>query len=291
MTMKTILSILFALIVFIGQAQESLLVSPQWLNDHKNDPDIVILQPNQMKLDYDLEHIAGAQYVWPSAVSPDSPQGSMNAPEIQRANELFGSLGISNSSRVVLCHVRNEVSQTTRIFLVLEQMGMKGKVIFLNGGLEAWKKAGFAVTTNVPVVKKVKFNAAISSLIVDKEYVKAHLNSASTLIVDARMKPIYDGDPAGQPRDGHIAGAQNIPYTEMIDPANNVFKPSDQLQSYFTPVAAKDKELVVYCFIGQTASVVYVAGRILGYNMKLYDGSIQEWSRIKELPMEKTGKK
>jgi len=44
--------------------------------------------------------------------------------------------------------------------------------------------------------------------------------------------------------------------------------------------------MVTYCFIGQTASVVYMAGRILGYPMKLYDGSLQEWSRIKELPME-----
>ncbi len=289
--MKAAISILFLFFVLLAHGQESLLVSPQWLNDHKNDPDLVILQPNQMKLDYDLEHIAGARYIWPSAVSPDSPQGSMNAPDLEKANELFGSIGISNDSRVVLCHVRNEVSQTTRIFLVLEQMGMKGKVMFLNGGLEAWKKAGFAVTADVPVVKKAKFNAVTSPLIVDKEYVKEHLHSTSTIIVDARMKPIYDGDPAGQPRDGHIAGAQNIPYTEMLDPATFIFKPSDQLQSYFTPVATTEKELVVYCFIGQTASVVYMAGRILGYNMKLYDGSIQEWSRIKELPMEKTEKK
>ena len=80
--------------------------------------------------------------------------------------------------------------------------------------------------------------------------------------------------------------------TDAVADANTfVFKPSDQLQPYFTPVATKDKELVAYCFIGQTASVVYMAGRILGYNMKLYDGSIQEWSRIKDLPMEKTEKK
>ena len=51
-------------------------------------------------------------------------------------------------------------------------------------------------------------------------------------------------------------------------------------------MAGKDKELVAYCFVGQTASVVYLGGRILGYSMKLYDGSMQEWSRIKELPLE-----
>jgi thiosulfate/3-mercaptopyruvate sulfurtransferase len=132
---------------------------------------------------------------------------------------------------------------------------------------------------------------AIIPLLVDKEYVKNNLNSSTTVIVDARLKNIYDGDPAGQPRDGHIAGAKNIPYAEMVDPATNAFKPGDQLKTYFESVAPPDKELVAYCFIGQTASVVYMAGRILGYTMKVYDGSIQEWSRIPDLPMEKTEKK
>ncbi|MBL7848230.1 MAG: sulfurtransferase [Cyclobacteriaceae bacterium] len=289
--MRNLLLIALVAAALSAVAQESILVSPQWLNDHKDDKDLVILQPNFMKMDYEMEHIAGARYLWPSSLSPDSPEGSMNKPDVQVASELLGSLGISNSSRVVICHVRNEVSQSARVFLVLEQLGLKGKVFFLNGGLEAWKKAGFPVTKEVPQVKRAKFTASVTTLLVDKDYVKQNLNSEKTIIVDARMKNIYDGDPAGQPRDGHIAGAKNIPYTEMLDPTTYVFKPSDQLKEYFTPVASADKELVAYCFIGQTASVVYMAGRILGYNMKLYDGSIQEWSRLSELPMEKTEKK
>ena len=100
----------------------------------------------------------------------------------------------------------------------------------------------------------------------------------------------YDGEPTGNPSDGHITGPKNIPNTEMVD-ASNMFKSSDQLQAYFTPVAPdKSKEVVTYCFIGQTASVVYMAGRMLGYSMKLYDGSLQEWSRLDNLPKEVTKK-
>ena len=74
----------------------------------------------------------------------------------------------------------------------------------------------------------------------------------------------------------------------MVD-QNNVFKPVDQLEGYFNPVIPnKSTEIVTYCFIGQTASVVYMSARILGYKAKLYDGSMQEWSRIPELPMETT---
>ena len=65
----------------------------------------------------------------------------------------------------------------------------------------------------------------------------------------------------------------------------------DQLQSYFTAVVPEKKdEVVLYCFIGQTASVVYIAGRLLGYEVKLYDHSLQEWSWLDNLPMEVTQK-
>ena len=181
----------------LASAQESLLVTPQWLNDHKNDPNLVILQPNFLQVEYDQEHIAGARFLWPGWLAPDSPQGSMSAPDPDKINDIVGSLGISNNSTIVLCHVRNEVSPTARMFLVFEDLGMKGKVLFLNGGLEAWKKAGYPVTTEVPVVKKGKFKASINPILVDKDYVSKNLHSTSTVIVDARAKRFYDGDPVG----------------------------------------------------------------------------------------------
>ena len=289
--MKTKLLLILAVFVLgaVNAQDDSVLVSPQWLKEHKNDPGVVVVNVNGMRLDYEQEHIEGARFLWPGWLAPDSPEGAMNIPDLDKANEAIGSMGITNDSHVVLYCVRNEIPYTARMFLMFEYLGMKGKVSILDGGLNAWKKEGNPVTQSVPVVKATKFKAKVNPVIVDKNYVLSHLSSPSSIIVDARMTRYYDGDPTGNPRDGHITGAKNIPYTEMTD-ASYLFKPADQLQNYFTPVAAKDKELVTYCFIGQTASVVYVAGRILGYPMKLYDGSLQEWSRIKELPMETTKK-
>lgn len=284
-----------ALITFLSaislQAQDvPVLISPQWLHEHQSDANVVILHVNFLKFDYDNEHIAGARFLWPGWLAPDSPVGAMNDPDPAKAKEVIESLGISNNSHVILCHVRNEISPTARMFLAFENLGMKGRVSLLNGGMDAWKKAGYDVTKEVPTVKKGKFKVNKATYIVDKNYVLKYLKSDSVDIVDARMKRFYDGEPTGNPRDGHIAGAKNIPYTEMTD-ATNVFKPNDQLQTYFSAVSEKKKPMVVYCFIGQTASVVYLAGRVLGYPMQLYDGSMQEWSRIKELPMEVTEKK
>ena len=288
----SLIFLLAALFSTSVHAQEnSVLVTAPWVKDHQADAKVVLVQVNFLKLDYDAEHIAGARYLWPGSLAPDSPLGAMNEPDLKSARQVVEDLGISNDSHVILYFVRNEVSPTARIFLTFENLGMKGKVSLLDGGLEAWKKAGFTTTKDLPSVKKGKFKPASLGFIVDKDYVLKNLNTNTTVIVDARMKKFYDGEPVGNPRDGHIAGAKNIPYPDLIDP-NNFIKPVDQLQGYFTPVVdSKEKEVVTYCFIGQTASVVYLAGRILGYHMKLYDGSMQEWSRIKELPMELTEKK
>jgi len=284
---------LYLLLLFftplITNAQAPILVTPQWLNEHKNDPNLIILQVNFLQVEYEKEHIAGACFLWPSWLASNSPQSNYNAPDPKEAQELLRNLGVSNNSNVVIVHVKNEVPQSARMFLTLEHLGLRGQVSFLNGGLEAWKKEGLPVTKEIPTVTKGKFTVKSNALLVDKEYVQKTLQS-NNVVVDARLQRYYDGDPTGYPRNGHIAGAKNIPYTELVN-SSNKFKPADSLQVYFTPVIPdKKNEVVTYCFIGQTASVVYLAGRVLGYNMKLYDGSMQEWSYIESLPMEVTKK-
>lgn len=273
---------------FLAKSEEKpLLVTPQWVMEHMHDPNVVFVQVSYSKYDYDNEHIAGARYLWPEWLAPNTPEVNYNVPDPRTASRILQGMGISEGSHVVLCHIRNEVSVTARMFLTLEHLGLKGRVSYLNGGLEAWKKEGYAVTRDVPAIKKGNFKVRPGNLVVDRNYVLGLLRSDKGFVVDARATRYFDGEPTGYPRAGHIAGAKNIQYTDMVDELN-LFKPADQLKGYFSSFASPDKELVTYCFIGQTASVVYMAGRILGYDMKLYDGSMQEWSRFDDLPMETT---
>ncbi len=289
--MKTLSILTLLLVASDLMAQVPILVTPKWVSEHKGEANVRILQVNFLKFDYDNEHVPGAAYLWPGWLAPDSPSGAMNKPGLKEATAIIEGFGISNTSHVILYFVRSEVSATARMFLTFENLGMVGRVSLMDGGLEAWKKEGLPVTKEVPSLKKGSFTAKDLGLLVDKNYVLKNLKSEAASIVDARMTKFYDGEPTGNPRDGHIAGAKNIQYTDMVD-QNNIFKPVDQLQGYFNPdVPDKKKEIVTYCFIGQTASVVYLSARILGYQAKLYDGSMQEWSRIPELPMELTEKK
>ncbi len=272
-------------------AQQPILVSPQWLNENLQDPDLVILYTGfVVKADFDREHIEGSRFLWPEWLAFNTPEANMVSADVKTATKVLQDLGINKNSKIVICHKGGDLTIASRMFLALENFGLKGMVSFLNGGIEAWKKAGYPVTNKPSVYKKGNYVATDNGVIVDKDYVQNALKTKSSAVVDARLKRWYDGDPTGNPRDGHISGALNIPFPDMIDSTSS-FKPVAMLENNFiTVVPDKKKEIVVYCFIGQTASVDYLAGRSLGYKMKLYDGSMQEWSRIENLPMEKTKK-
>lgn len=276
---------------FSSFSQQPVIVSPQWLNESIKDPDLVVLYTGfVIKADYDREHIEGSRFLWPEWLAIDKPEGSMYAPDTKTATKVLQELGVNNSSKIVICHRGSDVTIAARMFMTLEYFGLKGRVSFLNGGIEAWKRAGYAVTNKPTEFRKGNYVATVTGTLVDKDYVLNALNTKSSEVVDARAKRWYDGDPTGNPRDGHITGAKNIPYPDMIDSTNS-FKTDVVLEKNFTTVIAdRNKEIVVYCFIGQTACVDYLVGRSLGYTMKVYDGSIQEWSRDEKLPMEKLAK-
>lgn len=284
-----LLGISVSVIAFAKPNPVPVLVEAQWLKEHQADKDLVILQTNFIRLDFEREHIAGARFLWPDWLAAHSPEGNFNAPGIEAANRVLQSLGINKESHVVLVFTKADITVTARMFLTLEHLGLYGQVSLLNGGLEAWKYFGFEVIAGAsPVVKNGNFTAAYQQLLVDKNYVQNALLKKDKLVVDARLKRFYDGDPTGNPRDGHITGALNLPFPDLID-SFTCIKPIAELQVYFDKVNTdKHKEMIGYCFIGQTASVVYLAGRLLGYPMRIYDGSLQEWSRLPELPMEKS---
>jgi thiosulfate/3-mercaptopyruvate sulfurtransferase len=271
-----------------GFAQQPILVSPEWLHEHLKDPGLIVLYTGfVIKADYEKEHIEGSRFLWPDWLAGDSPEANMNAPDEKTATRILQELGIQKNSRIVICHKGNDVTIAARMFLTLEHFGLTGKVSFLNGGMEAWKRAGFPVTNKLSHYPRGNFVVQSQPKLVNKEYVSKGLAANSSTVVDARVKRFFDGDPTGNPRDGHITGALNLPYPDMLDSLGR-FKPIDSLAMNFNKVLQrKDKEVIVYCFIGQTACVDYLAGRALGYDVKLYDGSLQEWSRDPNLPMQK----
>ncbi len=234
--MKRVLLCIIASLYFIAaRAQQPVIVSPQWLQENVNDPDLVILYTGfAIKGDFDREHIEGSRFLWPEWLAPNTPEASMNPLDIKEATKRLQNLGINKNSKIVLCHKAGDVTITARIFCSLEYFDLQGKVSYLNGGMEAWKKAGYLVTNKTVPYKKGNYVASINPMLVNKEYVLSALQPPSQTVVDARLKRWYDGDATGNPRDGHITGALNIPYPDMIDSTNNL-KPTTTLEKNFAP--------------------------------------------------------
>ena len=269
--------------------RETMVVSTGWLADHLKDPNLVIFSVGDQS-DYTQGHIPGAQYLdYMSTHEMTSKDGlTLELPPMNELAEVFGKLGVSNDSQIVLYMSEQGISQTTRVWWTLDAMGLGSRTAILDGGFPAWKGEGRPVTTDQPQVKAATLTPCpANDVLAMLDDVKASIRKPGVDIVDARAKNVYIGqDHSRDMRAGHIPGALNIPYTTLFDD-NGKLKSPDALAAMFQQagVMPGDK-LITYCFIGQQATAAYFAARTLGYDVRLFDGSMEDWSRHKELPVE-----
>ena len=271
---------------------ERILVTPAWLSEHLNDPNIVILNVSQNKRDYRRGHIPGARFVWTTSFAASNPELSFELPSIDQLDTLLEGLGISNTSRIVLCSVNGNVSPTARLYITLEYFGMGDRTSILDGGFEAWKTEGHPVSKEDSRFARGSFTPHLQKeSIVDGDYVKSKMNVAGITIVDARAPQFYNGVGGGFPRAGHIPGARNLYFSTLFDTTNK-YLPDDSLRLKFSQAGIQPGgEIITYCHVGQTASAVYVAAKRLGYHVHLYDGSFEDWSGREDFPIELPAKK
>lgn len=239
--------------------------------------------------DYDAGHVPGAQLLTLRDVSDPEATLNLQMASIERLRAAFETRGVTDTSSIVIYWATNSVQSAARVFVALDYLGLGDRASLLDGGLAAWKADGRPVSTDVPQVARGSLTPKPkSAVVVDTAWVQSRLNQASTAIVDARAPGFYTGDQKGNyPRQGHITGAVNIPFDALTVPPLLTVKPDAQLRAMFEAAGLKPgTELVTYCHIGQQASALYMAARMLGYTVHLYDGSFEEWSNRSELPIE-----
>jgi thiosulfate/3-mercaptopyruvate sulfurtransferase len=266
-------------------SREPWLVTSAWLQEHLGDADLVVVQIAATRREYRLGHVPGARFLWSQSYAPSTPDGSYDLPTVEQAAALAAELGLRPDSRIVLVYSGLQVQQTARALLTLEQYGLGRRASILNGGFDVWKAEGRAVSTDTPQFAAGTARPASGGrIIADAEYVQARLSQPATTIVDARETRFYKGEGGGQPRPGHIPGAVSVPYVSLLDGSR--IKDEPALREIFTAAGVKPgTEVVSYCHIGQQASLVWLAARILGHEARLYDGSFEDWSGRDDLPV------
>lgn len=269
-------------------ADAPMTVSVDWLKSNISAPNLVLLHIG-VKEEYDAGHIAGAQFVTLNDVSATREESdlALQLPPAERLKIVLEKLGISNDSRVILYWGKDWISPTTRVYFTLDYVGLGGKTSVLDGGMPGWVAAGNSLVRDVPTVRPGKLTiAANDGIVAQADFVKANLDTSKVKIIDARNPQFYTGANAGgMPRAGRIKGAKNIPFDTIVK--DGKFLTADELRKKFTDAGVQPYDTVVtYCHIGQQGTVDYFAAKMLGYKVKLYDGSFQEWSRLADTPVE-----
>jgi len=274
-----------------GRGPDSLLLTTADLRDRLTRGNVVLLHIGE-PADYKAGHIPGARFLPYDAISQRRNGFVLELPPASALDSLFESLGVSDESGIVLYWSKDWYSPTTRVFLTLDYLGLGEKTSILDGGFAAWKAAGGPVTTAVPSPTRGRLTIhPRSDVIVDAMAVRSAIGDARTAIIDARDPRFYTGQATGMhAREGHVPGARNLPFNTLID-ERGTFKSRETLEKLMDAAGATpDKRVISYCHIGQQATVVYFAARLLGRDVRLYDGSWDEWSRLSELPIE-TGRR
>ena len=268
-----------------GPTLESPVVSTQWLADHLNDPNLVVIHLAGMRRDYTNGHIPGARFLWFNDVAPSNPDLNTELPTVAKLDSVFESLGVSDNSRVVI-YGQTVSPLVARVYMTLEYLGAGDRAAMLDGGLTVWKVEGRAVSTEAPKIARGKFTPRVhADAVVDANFVKANITTPGIRILDARTPNFYSGEGGGGPRPGHVEGAKNIPFTTLTDSTGKL-KDRATIAAMFTAAGVQPTDRVVtYCHVGQQASLLFLAARYAGLKASLYDGSFEDWSSRDDTPI------
>lgn len=249
---------------------------------------------------YDQEHIAGARHAdLHQHLSSHDAQRSASAGRhpLPLREDFLATVrqwGITNTTQVVV-YDRNGCNYCGRLWWMLKWLGHDA-VAVLDGGLQAWKAAGFATSAganakNAAAAPPSAFvmHASLVELL-STEQVAANLPTRSWTLIDSRSAPRYRGEVEPlDPLAGHIPGALNRPFTDNFD-SNGCFKPAAALREAFAALLPDMPRLriAVYCGSGVSAVPNIIALELAGYaRPALYAGSWSAWSTTPGLPVEK----
>jgi len=272
------------------------LVTAEWLSQHLDDPDLVVLdcsvsvkrgedgiQIESGRTEYEGGHIPSAGFadLKGDLVDGDSPL-NFAVPTPEHFCAAMGALGVGDDSRVVLYDGSNS-AWAARVWWMLRWVGFD-RAALLDGGLGAWTAEGRPLSTE-PANRPAKMltPAPRPELIADRDEVFAAIDNSAVHLIDALPEASFRGEMTMYDRPGHIPGASNAPFTSLIDESGR-YRPHDELAALFD--GDRNTRTIIYCGGGIAASSAAFTMTRLGFtDVAVYTASLQEWAVDPANPM------
>jgi thiosulfate/3-mercaptopyruvate sulfurtransferase len=277
---------------FAAFAEPWRLVSTSWLEEHRGDAGLVVVECDEDVLLYEVGHIPGAVKVdWHTELNDPVMRDYLDGAGFA---DLLGRKGISREDTVVIYGDRSNWWAAYALW-VFSLFGHED-VRLLDGGRDKWVSEGRELTperpqrerTDYPVVERDD-----TELRAFKDDVLAHLGNP---LIDVRSPEEYSGERTTAPaypdegalRAGHIPSALSVPWGRAAAD-DGTFRTRAELEAIYRDELGlgDDDDIVAYCRIGERSSHTwFVLKHLLGFpRVRNYDGSWTEWGSAVRVPI------
>lgn len=274
-----------------------ILVSTDWLDSNLGASDVIVLDASRHlpaakrdpQAEFEAGHIPGARFLDLATLTDKSSAVPAALPRPDQLADRLAQLGVQAGAKIVL-YDDSALRSSARAWFALTQCGM-GNVAILDGGLGKWKTEGRSMEHGSPSSDPVApFDLASPIMVATKADMLANLDSKASQVLDARGADRVFGtgiDPIHGGQNGRIPGALNLPFGKVFAD-DGTYKSPAELRALFEGAGVDwNRSLITTCGSGMTASVLLFAAHLAGKeDVRLYDGSWQEWEADPETPKE-----
>ncbi len=272
-------------------SRENALVTAAWVEEHLDDPHVVLVEVDEDTTSYDKGHIRGAVKLdWTTELQDQVRRDFVGKEQFEA---LLAEKGISNDDTVVLYGGNNNWFAAYAYWYF--KLYGHDAVLLLDGGRKKWELDSRELTEELPRRERTSYTAKPqdASIRAFRDEVVEAIGVKN--LIDVRSPDEYAGRllaPAHLPQEqaqraGHIPTAGNVPWSKAAND-DGTFRSDDELRRIYTDAGLDwDKDTIAYCRIGERSSHTwFVLKEILGQdNVKNYDGSWTEYGSLVGVPI------
>lgn len=272
--------ILMAVPSFAGY---DILITQEELAGIIGKPGVVIVDARKEK-SYNKKHLPGAVNLPSSLIISLRDEAAIKKSGVplplEKAEKLFGELGIGNNSTIVVYDSPPNV-EAGYVWFTLKTYGAEN-VRILSGGIKAWKKEKRPLTKEGAKIVPAEFKTNLrSEILMSADWIVKNRDDIQ-LVYTASFEEFI-----GARGVGHIPDSVFL-WWKNLSNAKKSFKSAGEMNEIISKSGiSKDKELVIYCEFGPTASFVFAAFDMHGYKPKFYWGSMKDWQDDPNRPIAK----